>query len=763
MIRTLRGAWSRRGTLLPLFLLTTVVVAGVVTVLSFARDAGTSSAVAVPLLLLGLVAVPSTGRELASARRGEIALARLRGLTGGQLHAVLAVEPLLVLLAGSLLGVGLGLAVTAIAGAAWITGGGSATLDVTVLPWVAGIVLVGLAAVLVGMAQQLREPLNLQVRSQERPSKASFGAVFWNVLVLVAAAVAVYRASVSDSADPDWLVLAGPALVGLAVGQVAVWLVRLAAGAAVGASAGRGLSGFLATRRLARVADAASSLRLVVAAAVVAAVAATGAQQVADWSEDTARLRAGAPVQVPFEGDVTQALALTRELDPEGEHLMAAAYVPGEGSVPARRVFLDTARYDAVVGDFLAGTASAGLARHLAALVEAEGVTLATGDRLEVTVRGVSRRLEGTLRPRVTVSYTDDSGANRSATVSLDIDRTGEPATATAPVAGCAGGCTVTGLRLQHRSGDALLPYVVTQIDFAGTDALAPTWRSTSPAAGFGVPGGPEAVDDGLLAIAGQDTQTAAPEAVTGPRAPVLATDTASWDGPPLLDSPGGDERPADVLGRLPALPLVQADGVLADLPLAAAGAPPTVPAAEVMVLADADAPQSLLDQVVAAGGGTPLTVEDVEDDVAREVGAVQAQSYALMAGFCLAVAVLVATSTVARQRAAHSREVAALRLLGVPRRTIRGSARLELSVLAVGAVAAAALGGLLAVRLLLRHLSLVTLPQHTAPLEIGIAVAPLALAAVAAAVLVALVSGRGRAVGADLGRPALLREEGAR
>jgi predicted lysophospholipase L1 biosynthesis ABC-type transport system permease subunit len=207
----------------------------------------------------------------------------------------------------------------------------------------------------------------------------------------------------------------------------------------------------------------------------------------------------------------------------------------------------------------------------------------------------------------------------------------------------------------------------------------------------------------------------------------------------------------------------VGADGVLADLPLAAAGAPPTVPAAEVLVLADDSVPAAMLDQVTAAGGGTPRTVEDVVDDVSAEVGAVQAQSYALMAGFCLAVAVLVATSTVARQRAAHGREVAALRLLGVPRRTIRGSARLELSVLAVGAVAAAALGGLLAVRLLLRHLSLVTLPQHTAPLEIGIAVAPLALAAVAAAVLVALVSGRGRAVGADLGRPALLREEGAR
>ena len=64
MNRTLRGAWSRRGTLLPLLLLTVVVVAGAVTVLGFADRAGTSPRLAVPLLLLGAVAVPATGREL---------------------------------------------------------------------------------------------------------------------------------------------------------------------------------------------------------------------------------------------------------------------------------------------------------------------------------------------------------------------------------------------------------------------------------------------------------------------------------------------------------------------------------------------------------------------------------------------------------------------------------------------------------------------------------------------------------------------------
>ena len=197
-------------------------------------------------------------------------------------------------------------------------------------------------AVLVGMAGALREPLGDQVSLAARPRASSVVAVFGDVLVLVGAAVAVYRGSVAGE-DPDWVVLAGPALVGLAVGQAVVWLVRLAARLALRPTGSGRLAGFLAVRRLARVADAATSLRVLVAASVVAALALTGAAQVDDWTDDTARLRTGAPLSVPLEdGGAVGALALTRDLDPEGRWLMAAVLVPGEGSILARRAFLDT-------------------------------------------------------------------------------------------------------------------------------------------------------------------------------------------------------------------------------------------------------------------------------------------------------------------------------------------------------------------------------------------------------------------------------------
>ena len=88
---------------------------------------------------------------------------------------------------------------------------------------------------------------------------------------------------------------------------------------------------------------------------------------------------------------------------------MAAVLVPGEGSVVARRAFLDTARYDAVVGDFYDGTPAAGLSSLVPGLGGGDG-SVATGDEVTATVRGVSARSTGLMRPRVLVDYLDSSG-----------------------------------------------------------------------------------------------------------------------------------------------------------------------------------------------------------------------------------------------------------------------------------------------------------------------------------------------------------------
>ncbi|WP_292609012.1 FtsX-like permease family protein [Nocardioides sp. REDSEA-S30_B4] len=284
--RTLRGAWARRGTLLPLFLLTVVVVGGVVAVVGFAAAAGTSRLLAVPLLLVGAVAVPATGRELAAARRTEIALARLRGLEGGELFTLLLVEPLLVLLLGAAAGTGAGLVVADLAARAWV-GDPMGTPGADVAAAVAVVLVVALVAVLVGMAAALREPLVAQVRGAARPRSSGVASVFAQVLAVVGAVVAVYRARVVDGTQSDLLVLAGPALIGLAAGHVALWLMGTLARVGVRRTGRRGLPAYLATRRLARSADAAAPLRVLVAAGVVAGLAVTGAVQVAAWADET--------------------------------------------------------------------------------------------------------------------------------------------------------------------------------------------------------------------------------------------------------------------------------------------------------------------------------------------------------------------------------------------------------------------------------------------------------------------------------------------
>ena len=73
---------------------------------------------------------------------------------------------------------------------------------------------------------------------------------------------------------------------------------------------------------------------------------------------------------------------------------------------------------------------------------------------------------------------------------------------------------------------------------------------------------------------------------------------------------------------------------------------------------------------------------------------------------------------------------------------------------LTVAAASATVAGAVLAVRLLLAHLPLVTVPEHAVPLRTGLAWWPVVVAAAVAAAVVVAVAGRGRAVRAEQSRP---------
>lgn len=774
--RTLRGAWARRAVLLPLVLLTVVVVGGVVAVLGYADAAGTSRLLAVPLVVLGAVALPATGRELAASRRGEIALARLRGLSGGELFASLAAEPLLALGLGALGGLALGGVTATLATRHWTaveaTGLGWTGVLVAVL-----VVLVALVGVLAGAASAVREPLADQVRGSARPRPAGVTGLFGQVLVVVAALVACYRAA-GAAQRPDALVLAGPALVGLTVGL----LVTLALGALarVGSRRGGPLPLALATRRLGRLGETAPALRVLVAAAVVSAVAATGATQVGAWTDRTARLRLGGPVQWQVDLDAPGALALTRAADPDGRWLMASVLVPGEGAATERRAFVDAARFERVVGDFLADTPAAGAAALVPGLA-ADPAPVASGAELVVTVAGVSGRTRGRLTADVALDLRSPDGRSATTHVSADIPLDGGTVTTAVAAPQCDQGCTLAAITLGPTPGtDAptsppgddtvpvALPWVLTGVALGGSDLLDPGAWHPARRGSDAHPGGPVPVTDGLLAVVARKPLTALPGAPDAPEPGALVTTTAGDDadagaGDPLpIADPGGGSLPTRVTAALPALPLVEADGVLADLPTALAQAPPTVPAARVAVLARADAPESVLDAVRRAGG-RPVDLPRETRLVSDAARAGQARVYQLMAAFSLAVAVLVLVTALARQRRGWLHDVAALRVVGVRLRTLRAAAALEVLTLAVVAATATAAGTWLGVRLLLRNLTLVEVPVHALPLVARLSTGPLLALTAIAGGSVLLVGALGRRPRPRASRPASLREAALR
>jgi hypothetical protein len=784
--RVLRGAWSRRGALTTLVLMTVVVVGGAVTVLQFAEAAGTSRWLTAPLLLLGAVAVPSIGAELAVSRREEVGLARLRGIHGVRLWRFLLVEPLLAILVGTVLGLVVGAVGTVLATATWLDDTASALSQPALLAAAAiagaGLVIVGLSA-----AAALREPLAVQVSSRRRPRRATTLAIFLSVLVFVGAGVAAYRSRGADG-QPDVVVLLGPALVGLALGQLAIWVVRIAARGLTPATEKRGMGAFLAARRLARADDLVTPIRLVVAAAVVGALALSGAVSVSGWTRDQAAVEVpGARAIAATDLGAMGAVDLTEQVDPEGEHLIATAIVRNEDRLTERRAYVDAARWGSVVGGFYDDTPARAASDAIDRLDTGVVPLQAKGQRFDVTASGIDVPGVRTIRVpdgqvfrsgggsvEVTLRYVTSANASGSVVVQLDVPRDGTPVSGRARVRDCAQGCTITGLEFSRNSEGVIdvseFTALVERLTLGDTDLLERTWvpdassvqavvnnnflRGWTPPTTF-VVNRPDGLQVALLPQAtlqveldrGADT------------VPVLA---AGQDAPQALDL-GGDDRTTDVIGVATAMPLVGSSGLLSDILTSAAGSGPTVPSAEVQIVAAPGTPRAMLDQVAEATGSSWRTSATVRESLGERYGGAQSVAYALTALACALVALLALGAGVARHLRDYRSDVASLRVLGISVGTARKAGRAELVSLTVLVLAIVVAGGWLAVRLLLAGLPLLTLPVAGSPLDTAPHAWPLAIPAVLAAAAVVLVGGRARAVRAATTRPSLLREEEGR
>lgn len=708
MSRTLRGVWTRRRQLAPVAALATALVASNTLVLSHARSAGDPALVA-PLVLLGGVALVAPARAEAHDRRDETALARLRGVGGGRLVAGLLAAPFLVLLVGGVVGLAVAAAFVP------LTGSGLLVL--------VGTVGYATAVTAVALAAGLREPLSEQVSRVARPRAAATTATFAGILALVAAGYAVFAAA-QTPAGPRWLVDASPALVGLAVGQLLVWLLQGTARLVVARTASAPAAPFLAVRRLARRAGALAPLRLLVAAAVTATVAATAAGSAHAWVDQAAGLRTAAPVQVRLPGaSAAQALLLSHRLDPRGRWLEAAVVLP-RGEDNGRTVLVDTARYDRVSAPLLRGTGAAPVAAGVAGL--------AWGTR--AVARGDTAALDGRVTGRaprrvlVHVDYVTDQNyvATRTLAATPAADGT---ITATVRVPGCAHGCVPTAVTFDGAGSLALH-----RLDFAGRDLRLACGLTSA------------------IALPGPGTTGSTPVRPTEATAPVpvLATSAAR-----LVQGPDGNERPASTRSTVAALPLVGTRGTLADLGRALAGALPTSPSATVLVLARADTPGAVL----AGLPGKRITLQQMHAQVSATSHAGRAGA-ALLAGLCcLLVASLALLSGVARRRRELAHEVAALRVVGVSLGGTRRSTRVELGLCGLATTAAVLAGSWLGIALLLGRLPLLAVPADAPVPDTGLRPLLLVAGALVGLVLVVVVVGLGRTVPEVSTRPGLLRE----
>ncbi len=237
---------------------------------------------------------------------------------------------------------------------------------------------------------------------------------------------------------------------------------------------------------------------------------------------------------------------------------------------------------------------------------------------------------------------------------------------------------------------------------------------------------------------------------------PVLA---AGEDQPQALDL-GGDDRTTEVLAEADNLPLVGSVGTLSDIRTSAIGSGPTVPSAEVQVVAAQGTPSAMLDAVAEATGSSWRTRDSVRSSLSDANGGAQAVAYALTALACALVALLALGAGVARHVRDYRRDVAALRVVGISSGTARRAGRAELTALTAIVLVAVVAGGWLAVDLLLGGLPLLDVPVAAIPLDTAPRAWPLVVPAVVAALAVVLVGGRARGVRAATTRPSLLREE---
>ncbi len=718
------------------------------------------------LLALGWYLLHTLISGAAEARGAEVALSKVRGMTGTTTLLLVVLEPALLLAAAVPLGL-------VVAGAAvqWMARHALAPgveVHLGWLSWVAAVAAAvgGLVAASTASVAVLRRPVLEQWRHTGRT--VSRWGVVGEVVVVALAVAAVVQLQLSGSLESGaggGIALLAPMLLFVAGAVVASRLVVLLARLGFGPTRASGaVSAFVGLRQLARRPGGRRTFGVLVVAVAMAAYGVSSVAVLAQNRQDRALTEVGAPTVLHIVPDPRTDQRL-HSVDAGGHDLAAVAQVPVQldsspgvfgGATTTRSpsmLVVDPATFASVAywrSDF--GSASLRtLLRPLSAPAP-ESPTI-TGTRIALTVSAVS------VPPSLdlVMDLIDPTGASVSASLGT---LTSGTRTYTAPVA-CENGCRLRRIdvtRPVDQVGALVVRFTIRAARMTAGAGIRPSltavqWAPLNPTPGAQAsPAETIAVEpDGLrvtISVSGQPSEDApgfgAVAGVPG-TVPALATDGLLGDGDRLAaETPDGAALGLHPRGRVTVLPRVGDAGAVVARDWAAAASP----SGSASLLADQiwvgrGAPPTVVDRLEAAGIRV-LSVDRAaarSSDLAAEgpaFGTAFTVAGGLTAVLLAAAAVVLGLALLARRRVF---ELSAMSALGIRSRSLLGSVLVEQGVLIVGATVSGAVLAVTAVALTLPALPpYVDHPQYPAfVVDQPIGTVALAGAAIAALLLVAV------------------------
>jgi hypothetical protein len=673
--------------------------------------------IAPAVISLVLVALTLLLRLLMAAselRRPELALASLRGLSSRRMWALGLSEPTAILIVAAPLGAVLGVGATAVLSRLWLVPG----LPLSV-PWasVAAAVVVVLASAAIAVLavrQVLRQSLSTQLMEVRRPAAAGRARLVAEFVVIAAAVTAlISELAAGDRGRPDATDLLLPILLAVTAGLLAT---RFTAGGARWWTrqrrSGRTLPGFMAARVISRRHEGTLVILPVTAAIAVGVFAGGIYESAASWRASAAATTAPAAEVWTSTLPMNETVALTREIDPEGEYVMAAStLLDGEAAV----TILDATRLERVAiwpEQWAPGLS----ASDVQDLIAPDALSPAlTGKTIRLTA---TNDLEASDDVYVQLRLESNDGDTHSAFLGPFAAGT---STRQAAVPDCVESCRLTGLSI---GGPAVQP-----MQMSGGVSFSDLTADGAEVADFARAGWvDESQPDEQNALTDVSASDGVLTVTADSRGDVGAVRLGSGDVPtyrPVLvglqagdgieQGDGGAEMRlasagvvlVDPVRNVESMPFLGPGGILIDYSMFTRDDKLTDSLTRVYVLARSDTPEDVRQAMSDRGLYESTTFDDVRSTLDLGAYALALSLYAVVAVLVLGMAVAGLAVSTAVQLPARRRDAASLRVVGVRRRSILSSVGWEFFVVLGGATVAGVAAGALAQYVVLRTVTL--------------------------------------------------------